>query len=468
MIVSTSDYLGIDASEFTKRGAFNPILEADSRFFIDPDLVRRSAAPEFSNAGKILDDYFADIMLLLKKSKQRGDLAWTEALKRFDFPEPEGLRIGYSDTTSGSAFGPQLRNASLEVAAEIIALGHDSPRIFELIGVFQKDVGCDRISDAIAKILESCIYRFSHRVYQELGVPSAKLVARTIRGEQFWLPEFKDEVILLLPMDILSTLPVATSYEDISYVCQRNDSVRQAMNDALGSSWKKQAREWSKRNVFEFLASRPQLLRDVIESYLQDHGKPYNFQTDPDGLVAWYEEAKLAVEKAPLSIPKSENVRNVVLVICKHFKELVESGGLRKILFDGTRPRKEESAQLLFFAIASSYCIANDLDITPEAKRGRGPVDFKVSKGNAKTLVELKLSKNAKLVAGYEKQLEIYKQAEKTPFGVYLVIDVVADKKAKARIKDLIELAAARAAAGMASSEIVLVDALAKPSASKL
>ena len=62
--------------------------------------------------------------------------------------------------------------------------------------------------------------------------------------------------------------------------------------------------------------------------------------------------------------------------------DLIENNQLSKLLYnsDGTRKR-ESAAQLVFFGIASSYCAANDLDITPEANSGRGPVDFKFSKG---------------------------------------------------------------------------------------
>jgi hypothetical protein len=75
--------------------------------------------------------------------------------------------------------------------------------------------------------------------------------------------------------------------------------------------------------------------------------------------------------------------------------------------------------------VAYSYCKANDLDLTPEADSGNGPVDFKLSQGNdSKVVVEIKLSTNGSLVHGYEKQLEIYKAADDTNLGVFLIIDV--------------------------------------------
>jgi hypothetical protein len=68
---------------------------------------------------------------------------------------------------------------------------------------------------------------------------------------------------------------------------------------------------------------------------------------------------------------------------------------------------------MLFFVVASSYCSANNLDLTPEAETGRGPVDFKISSGNhGRLLVEVKLSTSSRLLSGYTTQLELYKKGK--------------------------------------------------------
>lgn len=53
---------------------------------------------------------------------------------------------------------------------------------------------------------------------------------------------------------------------------------------------------------------------------------------------------------------------------------------------------------------------------------GRGPVDFKISRGsNDKTLVEFKLASNPQLTRNLQKQLEVYKKASDVERG-YKVI----------------------------------------------
>ncbi|KKK56045.1 hypothetical protein LCGC14_3068480, partial [marine sediment metagenome] len=116
----------------------------------------------------------------------------------------------------------------------------------------------------------------------------------------------------------------------------------------------------------------------------------------------------------------------VVNKILSQFQELIENKGLWKELWDESgKPRKEKAAQRLLFSVAYSYCKANNLDLSPEADSGNGPVDFKLSQGSdSKVVIEIKLSTNGSLVHGFEKQLEIYKRADDTDLGIFLIIDV--------------------------------------------
>jgi hypothetical protein len=92
-------------------------------------------------------------------------------------------------------------------------------------------------------------------------------------------------------------------------------------------------------------------------------------------------------------------------------------------------------------------------------------VDFKLSSGyDGRVLVEVKLSTNPKVLAGYEKQLQTYKDAEETTHGFYVIIDV---GRMGRKAEKLLALKNRAAKAGRPSSEIVLIDG-SRPSASKL
>lgn len=73
---------------------------------------------------------------------------------------------------------------------------------------------------------------------------------------------------------------------------------------------------------------------------------------------------------------------------------------------------------------SKNYISANDLDISFEPDAGRGPVDFKVSRGGDKTIVEVKLSTNTQYLHGYEEQVEEYGKAECTDKMIYVFVDL--------------------------------------------
>ena len=121
----------------------------------------------------------------------------------------------------------------------------------------------------------------------------------------------------------------------------------------------------------------------------------------------------------------NDDVLTVTKIICDRFKTLIEDNGLSKLLYDSDgMPKHESAAQLLFYGIADSYCDANDIDLTKEGNNGRGPVDFKLSRGaRDKVIVETKLTSNSQLRHGLEIQIPIYMKQEKTKQAIYLIID---------------------------------------------
>nr|WP_047169723.1 hypothetical protein [Sphingomonas sp. Y57] len=96
----------------------------------------------------------------------------------------------------------------------------------------------------------------------------------------------------------------------------------------------------------------------------------------------------------------------------------------------------------------------------------RAGEDFKLSTGfTGRVLVEIKLSTNTKLVAGYTRQLERYREAEEAAAGYYVVLDVGQMGRKHERL-----IAARNDAvlAGQKVSPIEIIDGTRRESASKL
>jgi hypothetical protein len=62
-------------------------------------------------------------------------------------------------------------------------------------------------------------------------------------------------------------------------------------------------------------------------------------------------------------------------------------------------------------------------DVSAEANDGRGPVDYKISRGAGdKTLVEMKLAKNSQLERNLERQVPIYQAASDAKHAIKVII----------------------------------------------
>jgi len=160
----------------------------------------------------------------------------------------------------------------------------------------------------------------------------------------------------------------------------------------------------------------------------------------------------------------SNEIMRLVRDTIAQFKRHVEPGNLWEELWVGNKPKKERASQLIYYAIADAFCKANDLDISPEANMGGGPIDFKFSSGyKARVLVEMKRSGGA-VVHGYEKQLEFYKSASQTEFGVFVIVNYGDLGK---KLNEVMRIRDERLKKGERASEIVVIDATRKASASK-
>lgn len=447
MAIALSTALGVTPESLSAEGVFDGFIDFDSNFHIDPALLSVSRALELKDSHLLFERHFSNILRLLDHSTNPGDIFFKEATKLLVFPEIDSAALGYAASgRAGRGIGEGLARDVAHTALQIVKAGIKDPVIFELIGLFQEDIGADLVSDMTLQVILPCIIRFNRRVVKNLNLKVRDIAI----GEQTCpLPvDAENRSVLLMPKDILSPLPVAYCWEDIDKVAKHNSRVRRDINQYIGNTWKQATNRQriSKRDFRNAIIKDPELLADLISQYKGKPLAPYDFDSDPVGRFIWYEAAEKFAALFPLEIktkahPTTEKMRETVLKICAHFGKLIESNGLFKLLYDKHRKLKpEKAAQLLFFGVADAYCRANDLDLSPECDSGRGPVDFKISSGSALRFnVELKYSTNKKLVSGYEKQLPTYNSAESAMGSVYLVIQTnrsLAPKRRLERVKE--------------------------------
>lgn len=467
---SLSMLLDIDPSDLTDRDAFDPILDLDTRLFIDPHLLKHTEVPELKGSYTKLQQHFRAIGKLLAASDTDGDAFWRRADAMMKWPEVKGLCIGYSKGgTSGSGIGPDLRKRLLRTAKEIINKGKDDPELFELVGLLEEDFGSDRISDMTANIIKGDLEEFTKRVLAELDVNIAEKLG-VLPSTGLPINPFTHKTLLLVPKSLLRDLPVALDWSSRDIISQHNQELREKVNLIIGSTWKEAIDSLTKEELKKYVLENPGLLDDLVTLYAAKAAQPYNFQEDRAGEFIWFPVARKVAKEQPLIItlpdsPSIDDVEKMVLAICGKFKSLVEDNALSELFYnnDGT-VKHEKAAQLLFYGIADAYCDSNGILIARESDSGRGPVDFKFgTKMENSVLVELKKSTNTSgLTKGIEKQLPQYMKSEKSKRAIYLVLDVGYTKAAIDRLKEV------NAKIKGAAIKIIHVDATPKVSASRL
>ncbi|MGX7245822.1 hypothetical protein ACWOC1_13345 [Enterococcus quebecensis] len=470
MLASISDLLNVERTEFELTGAFNAILGADSELFVDPALIFNTDILEFTNAKEKITDYFSGVLKLIRRSNQRDDKFWRTAIQMVTIPEVKGLSIGYSSESSdGNGIGKTLAKKIIEDANLIINESENDIYFFELLGLFEKGLGADRISDMIIHIMLDDFQNYSKRICDELGV-NYEEKCLTSEGNH----------IIIIPQSLLTNLPHSTRVFKSEVT---DESVRETLNVAIGKSWrdaftKENSSEVDKHAVLESFASNPEIFEAFILDYLNTKTHTYNFSTDPDGEFLWYHETQETVKnsldkykkEADLIDKNDTNLKDKVIIMCDIFKDLVENNGLDSLFYKDSisnvrNSKNEKAIQLVFYGVSHFFCKQNNIDLTPESNTGRGPVDFKCSLGNEKILIEVKKTIHSRLEHGYFTQLEEYKKSEKTKEAIFLLV-IVDGKKSIDNLNKFKEKVS-NAEKGK-YSKIIYINAQKKASASKM
>ncbi len=458
-----SEYFGIRSSDLKKYDVFNGYVNRDALYYILPYKLENIDVDELKESYAKYKNYFSKIIRILDHSNG-NDRLYREAEKLFQFHEIGHIGLGYSKNgKNGSGIGKKFAKQLTETAYQLVKAGIKDPEIFQLVGLLEEGIGADRISDITISILREDFLLYTQSVSKSL-----KLKTKNFRFDRktYQLPfNPQNEPIVFCPRSILTDLPVAFDSDDIDRVCSHNSALRDKINEIIGDVFDKKTRSLIKRNLKNFILNNPAILDATIKTY-KEKGLVYDFDNDPKGDFIWKEIAFDVIQNFPLVLKKERPI-DIVNKICDKYQDLIENNGLWKTFHnsDGTH-RNESFAQMLFFAIAHSYCEANNLDISPEVDSDNGPIDFKIGKGfRDKINIEMKLSTNTKLLHGYKSQLVIYNKAEKTNQSKFVIVQLYEGDDAK--IEKVLSYKIENETLENKLPDIIVIDATTKKSASK-
>lgn len=339
-----SDYLQIGEA-LENVGVFDPVLDKDNAFFINIQRLKETTTPEFEGSYERINDFFRKIIKLLDRAEQKNvkDTYFRAAFDIFKFSEVNGICLGFGEKAPGSGFGPKISMMVLETAYDIVKAGIDDPEFFQLLPLFQDNVGPDRLSDMIATLILPDIQTYTERVNQQLGIIKNNYPDKLFNNGLLCNP-VKGYEVLLLPTEILHKLPVAKSWEEIDSVIVENNTIRAMMNNEVAEQWTQWAATDRKYYLREKIFKDSEKCKQVIEAYREEKLDAYNPEEQIDYFLAklWQRIEKSGISWLSRYKDREIDSKTASIEILNLFKNWVEyNRGWEVILSAGTQKREK-------------------------------------------------------------------------------------------------------------------------------
>lgn len=436
---------------------FDLELTLDTPLYVDPMLAFEDDNPFWSETKQDVTDFFLLAAEYVRRANgDHTSTHWAKAERMLMFPEPKEFALGLSlGHPEGSGTGRELATKMAGALDLLQNRNVSEVHYVELFVLFCDGLGVDRISDIFCNIAKDRFIKYTLGVAQEEGVPLSKVSVRHERWSRksgTWhdgridLPEspsMANTGVLLAPERFLKDIPRVTpagfwTWAEGNVAAVLRDDLNYTIGEAFDEATKTQRGR-------ELARISPDIAVQYVDAKARERLVPYDVTEDPDLLVRWAEVGRAAALNAfELAVPTTEDdFRSFVAdQLIESFRQQVEEADLWRVFWDDshTMPRQEKIVQAVANSMWVAQCKAADVDISREANIGRGPVDFKFSRGwKLRALIEVKLIGSTKLFQGASKQLPQYLKSEQIALGYYLCVgmtDADFDEKRIERIED--------------------------------
>lgn len=474
MNIYFSDFFNVDEDSLSDYGAFNVSLINDLPVFIDPFLLFSSQKPEYQQLHREIIEY----LTFLRDVSEKEGISQGLQKHWFLFPEVKQNWLGYSKVgNGGSGLGSKFAVALNTNLGNIFNnFGHEQitqSSHLEKLCLINEGVGKDCISDFTTNLIKGYLCQYTEQFAQKyiehnrcktVSVPHAKFDYHTRRWlpGTYKLPYIDNDFVLLTPKDILTKdeawinkHDIVGEFDEIAMSIP-NDELRSQVNDYLLRQIPDNAtQKETNQAIFQTLKSFPELIDYYIRYKELNKATAESFS---DKKLKEVEKIfiRKVVNLVEILRHKEgfyDNLEGTFEATYKRvvfLKQVIESNDGYKIFYLNGQPIKRESDLQLIFKLT---WFASQEDVNAEVNNGRGPVDFKISRGSKdSTLVEFKLASNSKLKQNLAKQVEVYQQANQTRQAIKVIL-FFSDKEHFKVIKILKELGLKE------GKELVLIDA---------
>jgi len=430
-----TDFFRVSESTLEKCGAFNVSLISDLPLFVDPFLLFNSDNPAYQELHAQIIGY----MRFLKDRTLEGAISPGLVEAWFSFPEVKQNWLGFSRAgNSGHGLGRDFASALhrnfncvfRDFGSEVVTHGSH----FEKLCLIRDGVGRDMMSDFTTNLIKGHLAEYTQSFACEhihaaqrrrVAMPKARFnyETRSWATETFELPAFRDDYVLLTPKDILTKdeawinrPELLDRYPEIAAALP-DGALRAQVNDYLMRVIPTDPKT-TKDEIREAISTAVERFPEVLDYYIRDkeeHGE------DAESLAKakvreterWFIEQVRALVRDYLEpggfYRTTGSTYNEARERLLFLKDVIENKGGHRIFYVDGQPIQREADLHILYRLT---WFASPSDPGREANDGRGPADFKISRGSGdKTLVEFKLAKNSQLERNLRNQSPIYEKA---------------------------------------------------------
>ena len=438
-----SDFFAVAPDTLEEYGAFNVSLVNDLPLFIDPFLLFDSEDARY----KSLHDEIIRYLKFLRDVSADESISAGLLDSWFRFPEVKQNWLGFSKTgNNGSGLGADfarnlqrnLHHVFSDFGSESITQGSH----LEKLCLFGNGVGRDHLSDFTTNLIKRFLLEYTQAFAQAYLPPEFRRdfpidkVAfdyekrRWLRGS-YNLPVHGNDFVLLTPKDILTKDDAWINRGDLLnqieqvYTAMPDPQLRAQVEAYFMSRLTEDAGKEEQREAAAATVEKYPVLIDYFIRLKEDCGEEAHrvsglkVQETQEQFVeqlrALVSQHLQGTEFYTLGDSFSESMQRV-----QFLKDVIENkDGYRLFYLKGKPVKREEDLQIMY----RLTWFAALHDVNREVNNGRGPVDFKVSRGSAdKTLVEFKLASNSKLKRNLEKQVGVYEAANNAKKSITVIL----------------------------------------------
>lgn len=438
-----TDFFDVSPDVLDSYGAFNIALINDLPLFIDPFLLYDSDQKKYQS----LHDEIITYLCFLRDRAVANELTPGAVTQWLLFKEVKQNWLGFSKTGNrGTGLGKDfaaslarnLTSVFRDFGNETIS---DSSHI-EKLGLLSGGVGRDHLSDFTTNLIKGFVLDYTqtftlkhirpeHRKQVSVDRVKFDYDSRRWKPGSFVLPVVNGDYVLLTPKEILTRddawINQGDMLDQFLSVCQGipDAALRQQVNEHFYSQINKRTTEKERKAAALNTIEKFHELLDVYIRWKEDHASEAHKQSGAKVRETEQQFVENIRDLLEHYLAGSEfytygNSYDESLKRVHYLKHVIEDNGGHRIFYVDGKPIQRETDLHIMYRLT---WFNTELAVDTEVNNGRGPVDFKISKGKRDaSLVEFKLAKNTGLEKNLQHQVKIYEKACNTNQSIKVIL----------------------------------------------